>query len=516
MGFRDLFKRSAPAQSAAPQAPARHRVFSLNRMARALESHFSGADTDRLTSSWGAHPMPADEIVRRHQRVLVARARQQATENGYARSFLRLCRTNIVGSGVTVQPSVKTSSGALDKATNDAIEAEWKRWGRPENCDVAGRRSWHASERIAVQCAARDGEFFYRTIYGAAAGPYGFSLQWIDPQRCPVDFDVAATRTGGNFIRHGIEFNDYGRAVAYFFTTTSAGEADYRMGGRDYVRVPAEEIIHGFVDDLGGQKRGLPWMATGLGRLRHVAGTEDAAAINARVGAAKMGVIQFAPGTGPESDDDDDFEIDAEPGTFPVLPEGATLNKWDPQYPAGEFPGFMKHMLRGTAAGWGVLYNNLVGDLENVNFSSIRQGTLDERERWKEDQLWLIGDLHAKVYAKWLDYALLAGKIRIRGQALSAARAGDFEAVSFQGRRWTWIDPSADVKAAVDSKNNLLMSPGQIIREAGGDPSTRYAEIAQDIKDMQAAGIPEEFIKLAFGQKIDPKPTEKPANAKAE
>jgi lambda family phage portal protein len=524
MNLFSIFRREAPeATTAAPatdlaateDAP-RTRHTWRRALARAWESHFSGSNNDRLTASWPSTPVPADWIITRHQRVLVARSRQQCTENGYARQFLRLCRQNIIGPhGIQLRPQVTNAAGELDEAINSAIQAAWKEWGKKKNCDVAGKKSWRNFELSAVQNAGKDGEFMFRKIYGPAAGPWGFALQYIDPQRCPVvELDVSRT-TAGTFIRHGIEFNRYGRPLAYFFTTDNEAEADYFYGGRHYVRVPADEIIHGFKDELGGQKRGLPWIATGIYKLRHVGGMEDAAVVNARVGAAKMGVIEWEENTGPELDEDEELEIDAEAGTFPVLPEGARLKEWNPQYPSGEFAPFTKHLLRAIAAGWGVLYNTLANDLEGVNFSSIRQGTLDERERWKEDQEWIAEALHQEVFESWLAVALLSGRIKVKGQPLQATSLERCQAVEWQPRRWTWIDPGADVKAAVDSKNNLLKSPGEIVREGGRDPSAVYREIARDIREMQAAGIPDEYIKLAFGQKLEPaaKPKKEEATA---
>jgi capsid protein len=56
--------------------------------------------------------------------------------------------------------------------------------------------------------------------------------------------------------------------------------------------------------------------------------------------------------------------------------------------------------------------------------------------------------------------------------------------VTWQPRRWAWIDPSADVTAAEKSKNNMLTSAGAIIREQGKDPQTVWAEIARDTRAM--------------------------------
>jgi capsid protein len=79
----------------------------------------------------------------------------------------------------------------------------------------------------------------------------------------------------------------------------------------------------------------------------------------------------------------------------------AELKEWSPNYPTGEFLPFHKAMLRSMAAGMGVLYNNLASDLEGVNFSSIRQGTLDEREHWKELQQWLVNFSRACLTHGW-------------------------------------------------------------------------------------------------------------------
>lgn len=468
----------------------------------------AGDQGGRLTADWPSFPVPADFIVRRHQRILVARSREQVMNNDYAKAYLRICAQNIVGpQGVALQAQARLASGKLDQAANEALERAFREWGKKQHCDVAGKLSWRAIQRQAVRAAVKDGEFFFRKIYGKDAGKFGFALQELDPQRCHPDFDVFDLG-GGRFIRAGIEFNAYGKPLAYFFDSVKEdsyqGEI-YNYGGRDFIRIPAEEIIHGFLPEMVQQRRGLPWMATGLFRLRQLNGFEDAAIVNARVGAAKMGFIEYEHGYGPEPDDQDDLEIEAEAGTFQELPPGAKLSKFDPQYPAGEFAIQVKAMLRGIAAGFGVSYNSLANDLEGVNFSSIRQGTLDERESWKELQEWLIESLHQPVFDEWLPRALLGNHITTdTGRPLSPLKMDAYSCVTWQPRRWAWIDPRADADAAVTSKNNLMKSPGSIIRESGEDPAAVYREIASDIEQMKAAGIPKDFILMAMGQKLAP------------
>ena len=477
------------------------------RAAAAAVRMFDAGQNDRLTASWPSTPTPADYIVRRNQRALVARSREQAANNDYMRGFLRMVRQNIVGpQGIRLQAQSRGADGALDTAANDAIESAWEEWSRASHCDVSGKRSWRMIQSGAAAAAARDGEFMIREIWGADAGPWGYALQVLDPQRCPVDYDEER-RADGSFVRHGVEFNQYGRPLAYLFTTTDEREADYVYGGRSFQRVPAREIIHGFIEDFTGQKRGLPWAATALWRMRMLDGFEKSALVNARVSASKGGFFQWKEGYGPDDTEDEEIYMEAEPGAFQELPPGVEFKEWNPQYPNGEFAPFMKSGLRGISTGLGVAYNNLANDLEGVNFSSIRQGALDEREHWKELQEWLIESLVDRVYRSWLRVALLSRRVVIDGPSgtpkpLPLDRLNKYQAVQWQPRRWAWIDPRADVASAIEQKNNLMGSFGQFIRDQGRDPQTVWREIAEDIEQMRAAGIPEDYIKQAMGQKL--------------
>ncbi len=506
MNILDLFKRKTP-------EPAPQRKYAN---AKAQMRMFEGAKTDRLTNDWPATPMPAETIIRLHQRILVARSREQAANNDYARAFLRMCRQNIVGpSGVTLQAASKDAKNKLDSEINGAIEKAFCTWGHKKTADISGTKSWRAMQSACIVSAAKDGEFMVRKIFGKKAGAFGFALQMLDPQRCPVDFDRFDLKDG-NFIRSGIEYDEYSRPVAYYFSVTRESDAfyNYQYGNGSYHRIQADEIIHGYLEEIVGQKRGLPWMATALYRMKQLHAFEDAAIVNARVGAAKMGFLQWEPGMGPDNDDEAP-EIEAEAGTFHELPAGLTMKEFNPTYPSGEFAPFMKQGLRSMAAGLGVPYNELAADLEGVNFSSIRQGTLDSRESWKELQEWLIESLCQPVYEAWLPCALLRKKITTDdGLMLPPEKIDRYSEVLWQPRRWQWIDPRADVDGAVESKNNFLTSPGQLIREQGRDPQTVWTETARDLRAQVDAMVAEgwkqedaeQLVMLSMGRPVPPPP----------
>jgi len=125
-----------------------------------------------------------------------------------------------------------------------------------------------------------------------------------------------------------------------------------------------------------------------------------------------------------EDDEDEELLIEAEGGVFQELPPGAEGKPFTSQYPSGEFAPIHKAMLRGAGAGMGVSYVSFANDLEGVNFSSIRQGVLDERDHWMDLQEWLIETLIDRCYQSALQPSLLLGLvanngIRLRPESLA-------------------------------------------------------------------------------------------------
>jgi lambda family phage portal protein len=169
-------------------------------------------------------------------------------------------------------------------------------------------------------------------------------------------------------------------------------------------------------------------------------------------------------------------QISAEPGEFMGLPEGYTLSSWNPQYPHEQFGAFVKSTLRGISAGLDVSYHTLAGDLEAVNFSSARAGTLEERETWKGLQQWLIESLCEPLYTEWLQYALAAGAL----SPLPPSRFDKFNAALWQGRRWSWVDPMKDIQANAMAIEQGLTTRGRVIREQGGDPEEIWLELEKE------------------------------------
>ena len=476
-----LFRRNLPAPASEPAPKAATVGRPRNRGMRTM---LQAAGTGRLEASWGATPTTMDATIHQQWNTLVARARDVGENNDHGKKFKQLCRDNIAGpNGFTLQALVKDPNGTSDTLASTALEDAFARFSKKGVFDVTGTYSRTSAERMIASTLPTDGEVLVVARYGSDLNEFGFAVQFVDPVL--LDPTHYAPLGNGNVIRHGIEFNSNGKPVAYHFRYQTEQMIGY-IQGRGTIRVPAENVCHIFLPEAIGQKRGLPWMRTALWRMKMLGGFEDAAVVNARAGAAKMGFFRDEDA---DPEDMEDIPMDAEPGTFEDIGKREFV-AYSPNFPDQAIEPFSKSLLRSIASGLCVSYNNLASDLTSVNFSSIRQGALDEREVWKGLQVFLIETWCDWLYSKWLERALLSGNITVMGKPLKPERLDKYKAVEWQGRRWAWIDPQSEVTANEKAIGLRIKSRSEVIRETSSrDPADVWDEISREEKEMAKAGI---------------------------
>jgi lambda family phage portal protein len=494
-----------------PAAPARQAVGHQGGQRRS----YAAAQINRLTEGWTTSSLSANADIHASLDSLRARSRQLFRDDPYARKFGQLVTTNVVGAqGFGLQARVYDPGGKPDGDANAAIEAAWKRWttrtGGQSMCDASGRQSLRDMLRTGILTAARDGEGLIRYVRGNdAANPFKLALQMLDVDRIDTQLN-RAPEMGHGQIRMGIEVNVYGRPTFVWLRNRHPGEvyaAPGELQGGTHVRVPAGDLVHYFIADRPEQFRGVPWMHAAMLRINNLGGYEEAAIVASRVGASKMGFFSGPDGSdaGTLADSEDaglgELYAEAEAGTFGTLPPGTTFTPFNPDYPSQMFGEFVKANLRGIASGLGVAYHALANDLEGVNFSSIRSGTLEERDQWTMIQEWFIEAVLEPVYAEWLAYALSFGQITLpNGSALPLAKKDKFAGHLWQGRRWEWVDPVRDIQADVVAIDAELQSPQRVAAKLGRDYEDLLDELAQARLARDRAGLPPKAAKPGANQ----------------
>ena len=158
--------------------------------------------------------------------------------------------------------------------------------------------------------------------------------------------------------------------------------------------------------ERANQSRGFSPIASVLKELKMLHAYAEAELVASRVNASAMGFITSPSGdqfTG-EDTSSDGFSpmMNVEAGTIQQLPQGSDFKKFDTSHPTTAFDPFIKSILRQISAGLNISYNDLSNDYSSVNYSSIRQASLNDRDYYKTIQQFVINHFCKPVYERWL------------------------------------------------------------------------------------------------------------------
>lgn len=501
---------------------------------------FDAANWDRLTLDWASPLTTGDAEMRTRLRVLRGRARELERNEPYINRYLEsLCNNVFDHHGIAMQSQagdlMRDKSGKpvfkLDDAAVRIIEQAWKEWCK--NPFVTGDMSLNEGGRLALRNTARDGDTLTKFVIDSSMNDFGFGLQLFEGD---IIDDYKNTMVGDglnpneqNQIRMGVEVNYYQKAVAYWLLKEYPGDQMWwNVDGYYSERHAVDDYIHLFKRKRITQIRDVSWLVPIMRDLKMLDGFDEAAIVAARTGAAKMGFfVQKASDGNPydgSKDSAGNLITDAEPGAMEQLPYGMEFQAFDPKYPDAYYADFIKSRVRRIGAGISMNYNTLANDLENVNYSSIRAGILDDREGYKATQTWFIARWQQPIFAKWLEISLLNGSLKdpFSGNSLPFSKLSKFQKVEFRPRRWPWVDPLKDVQADVLAINNRLTTRTKVISENTADDyediikeTAQEEQFAED-NDVELPAIqatPSE-IKTGLDQEPETPPDKgaKPAN----
>jgi len=258
----------------------------VKKRSRRRLRQYAGANQGRLFSDFVGSSFSADSELRTSLPVLRNRSRDLARNNEYAKRFLNLIKTNVVGEkGFSLQVRARNEDRSLDASGNAILENAFRAWGRMGNSEVTGRMSWLDCQRYVAETLARDGEVFVKFVQNRRFRD-GFSLQFIESDL--VDEGKNGKADNGNAIRMGVEIDEFHKPVAYYVLTSHPNDT-LNFGTkaeRKQFRVPAREMLHLFIPQRTHQSRGEPFMSPAISSLKMLHGYREAELIAARAAAA--------------------------------------------------------------------------------------------------------------------------------------------------------------------------------------------------------------------------------------
>jgi lambda family phage portal protein len=352
----------------------------------------------------------------------------------------------------------------------DQVREVWEDW--MDESDATGTLSFFGMQELACREMIEGGECFFRIRDRLPSDRLvvPMQLQMLEPEQLNTTLSVLS---GQNRIRNGLEYNELGKIVAYYFYKEHPGDAF--SFGLQTVRVPAEKVIHIYKPLRAGQHRGLPWLTTVLVKLHELDKYDDAELLRKQIAAMYVGFVTRTatdeddspiPGMEADSDESGVYNASLEPGTMQFLDAGEDIKFSEPADLGENYKEFVRVQLQSVAVGLNLLYEQLSGDLRNVSYSSIRTGILEFRRKVEMIQRNIfVYQMCRPVFKHFMRKAFLSGAISIPRDFVANERR--YYKTTWIPQGFDWVDPLKDVqatikamRAGIDSRANAAARRG--------------------------------------------------------
>ncbi len=434
---------------------------------------YDGAKIGRRTDGWYTSGSSANAEIYAAGPRLRDRARDIVRNNPYGRKARRVFADNFVSDGI--KPRAATGSDRLNKQIMEA----WQAW--VPKCNLEGDYDFYGLQAVIVRSVFESGECFVRfrdMPFDGETVP--FQLQVLEADYLDLTRNFEAP-TPGNYIRQGIEFDKMGRRVAYWMWPQHPGENMLIMPRLQSVRIPADQVMHVFEKDRPGQIRGVSAYASVIMRMKDLDDYDDAELWRKKIESCFAAfVIQNSGSEGPTLGTIAQTPAQANvngvpgrieafrPGMIEYLKPGEDVRFGNPNSDAN-YANYQRIQLHAVAAGLGITYEQLTGDLSQVNYSSLRAGLLEFRRMIEtlRGQVF-IPMFCMPVWRRFIDRAYIAGLI-------SKVDYG----VNWTAPKFEMIDPLKDAQADTLMMRNGTLTLREAIANHGYDPDDQIDEIAE-------------------------------------
>lgn len=476
--------------AAVRRVAARHALAELDDVLRP-KNVYEGARRDRMLEGWMTTGASANAEIGGQIDILRQRARDLGRNNAFIANGYELLAGKMVGKGI--RP--RLAEDVPQQVRQRTLDA-WARW--VDEADAAGELDLYGLQRLVARTIVESGEAVIR-IEPAPGFRTPWKLRVLEPDW--IDHTKNTALENGNVIHLGIEYTRGGSRVAYWMYPNHPGSDMFVNGYRGAdasLRVPAESIILVYNKTRPEQTRGVPWVAASMTTARHLDDLNDALLKQAKVQACFAAFVRKTP---------DAASIKSEPETLRrrqqlapamieyLLPdEDVTMAS----PPSGDIGGgdWQVMLLHAVAAGLGITYSQLTGDLREANYSSMRAGLLDF---WAKLDTWQHHMLRPMMCNRM--WQVFEGVESIRQRRTFPLLADwDFPERPF-------VDPQKDGEALDAALLAGRKTFHQVIASSGVDPEVHIAELRREREELADLDLP--FITKPAA----PAPAQQPAVA---
>lgn len=462
--------------------------------------NYDAGDYDRPNQNWRVTNQSAEMTDRYSRMNVLARARDLERNSDIMNSVIGAFERNIIGGGFSLQAQTK------EPELDEQIEKAWKKWCKKRNCDVTGTQSFAQMLRMAVHRKKVDGGVLFIKRY-TSEGYVPFKLQMIEVDELADDY--LQPHNQGNKVVGGIEYNSWNKPVGYYIR-------QYDLNGmslNEPIWVDAEQVIFYYTKKRPSQIREMSDMAPTITRVRDVNEFMVATSVKQRIEAClsvfiKKQIPTTAIGrSGVGASEKDKVNYDGKklsPGMIKELNAGDEVQVVNPAGQAADATSFTKLQQRLIGAGQGISYEAMSRDMSESNYSSARQGIIEDDLTCSSERE-LLTEVMDEIYETFIISAVLSGKLSI------PKFWNEDEKERYLSHKWIkapkpWIDPVKESTADRTALETGQKTFKQVCSENGRDWRTQLDDMAEVNRYAQNLGI--DLNTILFGipkAEVDPK-----------
>lgn len=448
---------------------------------RNAASAYDAGSGNRLNENWQPLKGTAESLNSTSRDAILWRARDLERNSDIAEAIISNFERNIIGTGIQLQAKITDLNGEDLEELNEKIEKLWRNWTKKKNCDITGRQSFLELQKMAIRRCIVDGGILFIKVYTKE----GFKLQAREVDDLDSSKNMPKNKSGVSIV-NGIELDQYNKAIAYHLKSSDSGMSNKSE------RIEASRVI--YLNDIKrpSQIREISKLAVIANRVKDINQFLEANSVKEKILAClSVFIMRNTPGglgrNSVKSDPSGYDNISIAPGMINQLQPGDDIKIVNP---SGQASNAKEHVMinqRAAGSGVGLSYESSSRDMSQVNYSSARQGLLEDRKTYQQWHEFLISNFNVEVYEEFVNYCVLKNLIpEMSNFAANKERYLEHEWIT---PGFSWIDPLKEVNA-----NRIALETGQttlstICNSAGLDWRDQLKQLKKEKDFAEELGL---------------------------
>jgi lambda family phage portal protein len=451
---------------------------------------------------------PAEDIDY-NNRTLRQRARILYMGAPIATSAIKTNRTNVIGTGLRLNPKINQDILGIDSKQAEAwersVKAEFALWAEDKQCcDATGVNNFYGLQQVALMSWLMSGDVFALITREEATrqNPYTLRLHLIEADRVATPSSVLSSvytegKAGnGNKVHDGVEVDASGKIVAYHIRNTYP----FQMVPEniEWTRVEAygpktglPNILQVMHSERPDQYRGVTYLAPVIEQLQQIKRYTNSEIMAAVVESFFTAFVKTNADTSENPfneaipDDADAIRYDPNeyqmgPGQMNVMNPGEDIVFADPKRPASAFASFVASIAKQIGAALEIPVDLLLKEF-NASYSASRAALLEAWKAFRMYRTWFIDDFCKPVYRIWMTEAVAIGRVQAPGFFTDPKVTAAWLGADWVGPSQGQLDPVKEISAEILAiQNGFTTYSDATARLNGGDWSANVGKLEQE------------------------------------